>query len=249
MASSPITSWQIDGKQRKLTDFFLGFKITADGDCSHRIKRYLLPWRKAMTNLDSILKSRDITLLTKVHLIKAMVFPVVMYGCDSWTTKKAEGQKIDFFWTVVLKKTLESPLSCKEIKPVNPKGNQSWIFIGRTDAEDEAPILWPPDAKSWLIRKDPDVGQHWRHVSDSLRLHSWRPIRLHCPWDSPGKNTEVGCHFLLQCSFLTLCKHMDCSLPGSCVHGIPQARILEWVAMPFSRGSSWPRDWNHIFLT
>ena len=96
MPSSPITSWQIDGET--VTDFiFLGFKITADGDCSHEIKRRLLLGRKAMTNLDSILKSRDITLSTKVHLVKAMVFPVVMYGCKSWTIKKAECQRIDIF--------------------------------------------------------------------------------------------------------------------------------------------------------
>ena len=97
-----------------------------------------------MTNLDSILKSRDITLPTKVHLVRAMVFPVVMYGCESWTIKKAEHQRIDAFelWT------LESALDHKEIKPVNPKGNQSLIFIGRTDAEAETPILWPPDVKN-----------------------------------------------------------------------------------------------------
>ena len=107
-----------------VTDFILGgSKITADGECSHEIKRHLLPGRKAMTNLDSILKSRDITSLTKVCLVKAMVFPVVMYGCESWTTKKAERQRIDAF--VVLEKTLENPLDCKEIQPVNPKGNQS----------------------------------------------------------------------------------------------------------------------------
>ena len=100
-----------------------------------------------MTNLDSILKSRDITLSTKVHLVEAMVFPVVMYGCESWTVKKAEHRRIDAF-EVVLEKTLESPLDCKEIQPVHPKGDQPWVFIGRTDAEAETPILWPPDAKS-----------------------------------------------------------------------------------------------------
>ena len=101
---------------------FLGSKITVDGDCSHKIKRHLFLGRKAMTNLDSVLKSRDITLLTKFHLIKAMVFPVVMYGCESWTIKKAESQRTDAFelcWRRLL-----SPLDCKEIKPVNPKGNQ-----------------------------------------------------------------------------------------------------------------------------
>ena len=100
-----------------------------------------------MTNLDSILKSRDITLPTKVHLVKTMVFPVVMYGCESWTIKKAERRRIDAFelWSW---RRLESPLDCKETQPVHPKGGQSWVFIGRTDAEAETPILWPPDAKS-----------------------------------------------------------------------------------------------------
>ena len=106
-----------------VTDFiFLGSKITADGDCSHEIKRQLLLGRKAMINLDSILKSRDITLPTKVHLVKAMVFPVVMYGCESWTIKKAERRRINAF--ELLEKTLESPLDSKEIQPVHPKENQ-----------------------------------------------------------------------------------------------------------------------------
>ena len=110
-----------------------------------------------MTNLDSILKSRDSTLSTKVWIVKAMVFPEVMYGCESWTIKKAEDQRTDYF--KLLKKTLESPLDSKEIKPVNPKGNQSWIFIRRTDAEAETPILCPPDAKSRLIGKDLEAGK------------------------------------------------------------------------------------------
>ena len=109
--------------------------------------------------LDSILKSRDIILLTKVCLVKDTVFPVVLYGCESWTIKKADCRRIDGFWIVVLEKTLESPLDCREIKPVNSKGNKSGIFIGRTDAE--APILRPPDAKSWLIGKDLDAGKYW----------------------------------------------------------------------------------------
>ena len=111
-----------------------------------------------MTNLDSMLKSRGITLPTKVHLVKAMVFPVVRYGCESWTIKKAERW---CFWTVGLEKTLESPLDCKEIQPVHSKGDQPWI-IGRTDAEAESPILWPPDAKNWLIWKDADARKDWR---------------------------------------------------------------------------------------
>ena len=122
MASCPITSWQTDGETvetvETLTDFILGgSKMTADGDNSHEIKRRLLLGRKAMTNLDSILKSRDITSLTNVCLVKAIIFPVVMYGCESWTVKKAECQRIDAF---ALEKTLESPLDCKEIDPTSP---------------------------------------------------------------------------------------------------------------------------------
>ena len=128
MASGPITSWEIDGETvETVSDFiFLDSKITADGDCSHEIKRRLLLGRRVVTNLDSIFKSRDITLPTKVRLVKAMVFPVVMYGCESWTVKKAECRRIDAFELfVVLEKTLESPLDCKEIQPVHPKGNKS----------------------------------------------------------------------------------------------------------------------------
>ena len=107
----------------------------------------LNPWKKNYTNLDRILKSRDITLPTKVCLVKAMVFPVVMYGCETWTIKKAEHQRIDAFELWYLRR-LKSPLDCMEIQPVHPKGDQSWVFIGRTDTEAETPILWPPDAKS-----------------------------------------------------------------------------------------------------
>ena len=147
-----------------VTDFiFLNSKITTDGDWSLEIKRCLLLGRKAMTDLDSILKSKDITLLTKVHIVKATVFSVVMYRCESWTIKKAEHQgKKWCFQIVVLKKTLESPLDSMEIKPVNPKGNQPWILIGRTNAEAEAPILWPPNATSRLTGRDPDAGKDWR---------------------------------------------------------------------------------------
>ena len=142
---------------------FLDSKITVDSDCSHEIKRSLLLGRKVMTKLDSILKSRNITLPTKVCLVKAMVFPVVMYGCESWTVKKALMLLKNWcFSTVVLAKTLEGPLDCKGMKLVNPKGNQSWIFTGRTDVEAETPILRPPDVTSWLIGKDPDAGKDWR---------------------------------------------------------------------------------------
>ena len=110
------------------------------------IKRCLLLGRKFMTKLDGILKSRDITLPTNVCLVKAMFFSVVIYGCESWTIKKAQCRRIDAF--VVLEKTLESPLDCKEIQSVHPKGDQSWVFTGRTDVEAETPIFWPPDVKS-----------------------------------------------------------------------------------------------------
>ena len=113
-----------------------------------------------MTNLDSIFKSRDITLLTKVHLVKTMVFPVVMYRCESWTVKKGDHWRIDAFELWCWRR-LESPLGCKEIQPVHSEGDQSWVFIGRTDAEGETPILWPPHVKSWLIGKDPDAGRDW----------------------------------------------------------------------------------------
>ena len=144
-----------------MADFiFLGSKITTDSDCSCEIKRHLLLCRKAMTNLDSILGSRDITLPTKAHIVKGMVFPVThvwmweLYHNEGWEPKNC-------FWTVGFEKTLESPLDYKEIRPVNPKENQPWVFIGMTDDEAEAPILRPPEAKSWLTGKDPDAGEDW----------------------------------------------------------------------------------------
>ena len=293
MASGSITSWQIDG-ETVWDIIFLGSKITADGDCSHKIKQCLLLGRKVMTNLDSILKSRDITLPTKVHLVKAMVFPVVMYGCESWIVKKAECRKIDAFelwcwrrllrvpwtasrfnqsilkgispgfwleglmlklklqyfghlmrrvdslqktlmlggiagggegdgrgwdgwmasptrwtwvwvnsrswwwtgrpgvlrfigckesdttewvnWTELLEKNLKSPLNCKEIKPVNPKENQSWIFIGRTDAEANAPILRLPH-ENWLIGQDTAAQKDWKQ--EQKRMTEDEMIGLH----------------------------------------------------------------------
>ena len=125
-----------------------------------------------MTNLDSTLKCRDITLLSKVHVLKAMVFQVVMYECESWTVKKAERRRIDAFELWCWRRLLRVPLDYKEIKPVNPKRNQSWIFIGRTDAEAEAPILWPHDV-NWLIRKDPDAGKDWRQEERGGQRMRW----------------------------------------------------------------------------
>ena len=181
MASGPITSWQIEGETMDtVRDFiFLGSKITAGHDCNHEIKRLLRPGRKAMSNLDSVLKRRNITFLTRVHNSQR-------YGFSSsylqmWEMDHKEGWAPEnwCFWTGVLEKTLESPIDRKEIKLVNPKGNQPWILIGRTDAE--IPILWPPDAKNWSIERlwgwerlrqdekgtteDEMVGWHY-HVSE-----------------------------------------------------------------------------------
>ena len=168
MASGPITSWKIDGETvETVADFiFLGSKITTDGDCGHEIKRHLLLGRKVMTNLDSILKSRDIA--NKGPSSQGYGFSsghVWMWELDceeSWALKNFElCCWTECFWTVVLENTLESPLDFKEIQPVHSKGDQSWVFIGRTDAKAETPILWPPHAKSWLIGKDPDAGRDW----------------------------------------------------------------------------------------
>ena len=141
---------------------FGGSKITADGDCSHEIKRCLLLGRKAMTNLDSILQGRDMTLPTKVHLVKALVFPVVTYGCGSWTIQKAEHQRIDAFELWCWRRLLRVPWTARRPnQSILKEISQSWIFIGRTDAEGEAPILCPPDAKNWLTGKNLDAGKDW----------------------------------------------------------------------------------------
>ena len=149
MASDPIHSWDIDGETVEIVaDFiFLGSKLTADGDCSHEIKRCLLLGRKVMTNLDSMLKSRDITLATKVHLVKAMVFPVVMYGYESWTVKKAERRRIAACELWCWRRLLRVPWTARRsnqsiLKEISPG------FFGRNDAKAETPVLWPPHVKS-----------------------------------------------------------------------------------------------------
>ena len=150
MASGPITSWQIGQTMEIVRDFILGgSKITANGDCCHEIKRHLLLGSKAMTNLDSKLNSRDKGPSGQSYGFSSS--HIWMWELDS---KESWSLKNWCFWAMVLKKTLESPLDCKEMKPVNPKGNQPWIFTGRTVAKTETPILWPPHAKSWLIGKD-----------------------------------------------------------------------------------------------
>ena len=198
--------------------------------------------KKAMAKLDSILKSRDISLPTNIHIPKVMVFPLVMNGCESWTIKKAE-QKNWFFWIVVLEKTLESPLDNKEIQPVHPKGNHFWIFIGRTDAEAEAPIHWLPDVKSWL-RKNPDSGKDWR-------------------WEEKGTTEDemVGWHHRLDGHELefTLAagdgqESLACCSPWDHKESdltewlnetepdcVPETLNTEWAAIPFSKWSCWPR--------
>ena len=162
MASGPITSWKIDGETVKMVSDFIfgGSKITADGEGSHEIKRRLLLGRKLMTYLDSILKSRDITLPTKVHLSRLWFFQWSCMDVRVGLWRKLSTKKL-MFWTMVLEKTLESPLDCKKIHPVHPKAHQSWVFTGRTDAEAETPIVWPPHAMCWLIGKDPDAGRDW----------------------------------------------------------------------------------------
>ena len=189
MAPGLITPWRIDGETVETVRgfLFLGSKITADGYCSHEVKRHLLLGRKVISNLDSIFKIRDIILLIEVHLVKSMGFFTSYIWMWESDTKESWALTNGCFWTVVLEKTLESPLDCKEMKPVNPKGNQSWIFIGRTEAE--APILWPRDAKSQLIGKDPDPGKDWRQKEKRMTedemggWHHWLDERV---WASSG---------------------------------------------------------------
>ena len=172
-----ITSWQIDGeKVEAVRNFILGgSKITADGDCSYETRRRFLFGSKAMTDWDSILKCRDITLPTTFHIVKAVVF--FSSQLQMWELDHKEGwaPKNWYFWTVVLEKTLESPLDCKELQPVHPEGNQSWIFTGRTDAEAETLIHWSPDGKSQLIGKDPDAGKdcRWEKGTTENQMVGW----------------------------------------------------------------------------
>ena len=178
MAFDPITSWQIDGETMEtVTDFiFLDSKITADGDCSHEVKD--APWKKSYDKPRQCINEQRHYFANKGLYSQSDCFSS-SHVWMTWTIElnyKGWAPKNWCFWTVVLEKTLESPLDSK-IKPVNPKGNQPWIFSGRIDAEVEAPILWPPDAKSWLIRKDLDVGKDWRQKGttkdEMVKWHHW----------------------------------------------------------------------------
>ena len=162
MASSPITSWQIDGETKEtVRDFiFLGSKITADGYCSHEIKT-LDPWNKSYDKPRQHIKNQRHYFANKVPSSQCYGFSSSHIWMWELDYKESWAPKNWCFWTVVLEKTLKSPLDCKEIQPIHPKGDQPWVFIGRTDVEAETQILWPPNVKSWSIGKDPDVGKDW----------------------------------------------------------------------------------------
>ena len=180
-----------------------------------------------MTSLDRIIKSRDITLSTKVCLVKAMVFPGVMYGCESCTIKKAEHWRLDAFELWCWRRLL-SPLDCKDIQPVYPKGDQPWVFFVRTDVEAENPTLWPPHAKSWLMWKDLDAGKDWGQEEKGMtedKMTGWHH------WFN-GHGGAAAAKSRQSC--LTLCDPIVGSPPGSPIPGIFQARVLEWVAIAFS---------------
>ena len=159
MGSSPITSWQIDGETWKQWEIlFWGAPKSLQMVTAAMILKATFPWKKSYDQPRQYIKKQRHYFATKGPSGQSYSFS----SSESWTLKKAECQKIDAFELLVLEKTLESPLDCKEIKPVHPKGNQSWLFVGRTDAEAETLIFWPSDAKNWLTGKDPDSGKDWR---------------------------------------------------------------------------------------
>ena len=220
-------------KVKSVADFiFGGSKITEDGDYSHEIKRHLLLGRKVMTNLDSILRSRDITLSTKHRLLKAMVFPVVMYGCESWTIKKAEHWRTDAFEVWYWRRLL-APWTAR-------RSNQSILKRSvlsvhwNSDVEAETAILWQPDVKSWLIWKDPDAGKDW---GPEVGITEDEMVGCH-HWLNGHAAAAAAAAKSLQ-SWPTLCDPIDGSPPGSPIPVILQARTLEWVAISFSNAWRW----------
>ena len=279
MTSGPITSWGIDEETvETVSEFiFLGSKITADGDCSHEIKRRLLLGRKVMTNLDSILKSRDITLPTKVCLVKAMVFPVVTYGCERWTVKKAEHWRIDAFELWCWRRLLKVPWTERRsnqstLNEISPGCSLEGLML-KLKLQYFVHLMQRVDSLEKTLMQGGIGGrrrrgrQRMRWLNASLTQWTWvwlnsgswwwtgRPgvlrfLRLQGvghDWATELNWTELMCgsHSVVSETLLPL----DYSPPGSSVHEILQARILEWVAIPFSRGSSWFRNWIQVSYT